>query len=696
MSIRFLIYHFLLLFIIISNNAFSIEPEQDKYERLTKEFYQNLYTNKQRAVEINDTIYYLSKKENKKLYLYSYYHNSAYLSYVESDFARAAVYFDSTYMVSVELQDTLKITGAIMNKGAMHYSMNKYADALECYLKSGDLMKKYNPKQLPGLYGNIGMLYSDIQNFDKAIYYLELAISMNNENKGDSFEDIKPLNVLGIIYKHKGEFLRSKKYYHVALSLAEEAGDKYLRDRGDIHTNLAELERMLGNKKQEFYHLEKSLELYQKTKNKDGMSTAKIGLAKYYAEQNNIPLAEKFIKEAKELSVEFDVSMRYKMQLTSLYAEIEAKKGNYIKAFQYMSEAFVLNDSLHQLMNLEEASKMELQFNFNLKNTLDSLKRAEEAKILELKLAEEKAITDAKLYRQRIFTGIAMGGTLFLLVFAFVLYKAYRNKEKANQFIQSQKEIIEEKHKEITDSINYAERIQRSFLASKDLLDKHLKDYFVHFKPKEVVSGDFYWASLLSNGHFAYCCADSTGHGVPGAIMSILNISSLEKAIEKEVEPHKILHKTRQLIIDRLKKDGSSEGGRDGMDCSLVVIDPNRITIRFALANNPLWIVRNGEIIEYKPDKIPVGKYDRDQESFTLRTAEIQPNDLIYILTDGYQDQFGGPKGKKLKTTNLQNLLLNITHESMPRQKEILNEHFENWKGDLEQVDDVCILGFRI
>jgi serine phosphatase RsbU (regulator of sigma subunit) len=721
---KFRTYWLFLLFILFSNTGFAIESEADDYERITKEFYQNLYNNRQRAIEINDTLLYLYKKEKKNLYLYSYYHNSAYLSYVESDFARAAVYFDSAYMVSVELQDTLKITGAIMNKGAMHYSMNKYADALECYLKSGDLMKKYNPKQLPGLYGNIGMLYSDIQNFDKAIYYLELAISMNNENKGDPFEDIKPLNVLGIIYKHKGEFLRSKKYYHVALSLAEEAGDKYLRDRGDIHTNLAELERMLGNKKQEFYHLEKSLELYQKTKNKDGMSTAKIGLAKYYAEQNNIPLAEKFIKEAKDLSAEFDISMRYKMQLTSLHAEIEAKKGNHIKAFQYMSEAFVLKDSLHQLMNLEEASKMELQFDFNLKNTLDSLKRAEEAKILELKLAEEKAITDAKLYRQRIFTGIAMGGTLFLLVFAFVLYKAYRNKEKANRFIQSQKEIIEEKQQEILDSINYAERIQRSFLATKIYLDEHLNkpatetleatdtNYFVFFQPKDVVSGDFYWASILGNGHFAFCCADSTGHGVPGAIMSILNISSLEKAIETEVTPDRILDKTRKIIIERLSKDGSPEGGKDGMDCSLLVFNREKTRLAFAAAHTSIFIIRENsseinqhaeairskthELIEFKGDKIPVGKHDNDNVAFKAHSIDLQKGDTIYAFTDGFPDQFGGEKGKKYMIKNLKIFLLSIAHLPMKEQEVMLREEFTKWKGYNEQVDDVCIIGVRV
>jgi serine phosphatase RsbU (regulator of sigma subunit) len=266
-----------------------------------------------------------------------------------------------------------------------------------------------------------------------------------------------------------------------------------------------------------------------------------------------------------------------------------------------------------------------------------------------------------------------------------------RTKEVVNQ-----KEIIEEKHKEITDSINYAERIQKSFLATKDLLDDNLKDYFVFFQPKDVVSGDFYWASLLNNGNFAYACADSTGHGVPGAIMSILNISSLEKSIETKNTPSEILNETRKIIINRLKKDGSAEGGKDGMDASLVILNKAKTKLYYAAANSPVWILRNGEILELEPDKMPVGKHDRDSIPFTQNEVNLQNGDLIYTFTDGMPDQFGGPKGKKYKYTRLKEFLISISNLSMHEQKERLHLEFKNWKGDLEQVDDVCIIGIRI
>jgi serine phosphatase RsbU (regulator of sigma subunit) len=275
--------------------------------------------------------------------------------------------------------------------------------------------------------------------------------------------------------------------------------------------------------------------------------------------------------------------------------------------------------------------------------------------------------------------------------------------------IVEQKQEIEHKHKEITDSINYAERIQRSFLATEKQLNENLNNYFVLFKPKDVVSGDFYWSANLSNGNFALVTADSTGHGVPGAIMSLLNVTSLEKAIEHFTNPADILNHTRQTIIERLKKDGSEEGGKDGMDCSLLAFDfvspfeggaqragDVAAILHIAAANNPVWIIRENEMIEIKPDKMPVGKNDKQDQSFTTHTIELQKGDTIYTLTDGFPDQFGGEKGKKFMSKKLKELLLANVHLPIAQQKELLDSTFKNWVGDLEQVDDVTVVGIRI
>jgi serine phosphatase RsbU (regulator of sigma subunit) len=301
----------------------------------------------------------------------------------------------------------------------------------------------------------------------------------------------------------------------------------------------------------------------------------------------------------------------------------------------------------------------------------------------------------------------------------------HKEKERIDQL----KSQLEHRNKEITDSINYAERIQRSFLASKNLLDENLQDYFVFFQPKDVVSGDFYWASTIktqeNQNSFCYVTADSTGHGVPGAIMSIANIACLKEAVTKGFQqPDEILNETRKLVIEYLKNDGSPEGGKDGMDCSLLVLNHDKTQLSFASANNPVFIVRQTppilpigeekggvasnhapsslgrpggvELLEFRPDKMPVGKHDKDQEPFTLQTIPLQKGDVIYTLTDGFPDQFGGEKGKKYMIKNLKELFLSISHLPMNEQHAKLEEEFMNWKGSNEQIDDVCIIGVRV
>ena len=301
-----------------------------------------------------------------------------------------------------------------------------------------------------------------------------------------------------------------------------------------------------------------------------------------------------------------------------------------------------------------------------------------------------------------------IGGFIVLALFGIYRWRTAslrkRQKQLENTVMQrtmevvEQKQLIEEKHKEITDSINYAERIQRSFLASDDSLQKNLKEHFVLFKPKDVVSGDFYWATKLHDGKFALVTADSTGHGVPGAIMSILNITCLEKAIDemKLLDPGEILNHTRLSIIARLKRDGSLDGGKDGMDASLICFDLVNYSFTYAAANNPVWIVRNQEIIVCEPDSMPVAKHDKQHISFTSKQLKLESGDVVYALTDGYADQFGGPKGKKFMYKKLKQLILSISHHPMKIQQELLNEAFQTWKGNLEQVDDVCIVGIRI
>jgi serine phosphatase RsbU (regulator of sigma subunit) len=229
------------------------------------------------------------------------------------------------------------------------------------------------------------------------------------------------------------------------------------------------------------------------------------------------------------------------------------------------------------------------------------------------------------------------------------------------------------------------------------------KNFFILYKPKDIVSGDFYHAlahkpSGSKTELFYMCTADCTGHGVPGALMSMMGISRLnESIIERNlIHPNEILDNMRIGIITSLNPEGSVEESKDGMDCVLCAYDFENMQLEFAAANNPLWHYRDGVITEYKPDKMPVGKYGGEMKPFSLQKISLQKGDIIYTFTDGFADQFGGEKGKKFKYKQLQETLLAHSALPMDDQKELLDKKFENWRGNLEQIDDVLIIGVRI
>jgi serine phosphatase RsbU (regulator of sigma subunit) len=285
-------------------------------------------------------------------------------------------------------------------------------------------------------------------------------------------------------------------------------------------------------------------------------------------------------------------------------------------------------------------------------------------------------------------------GVILLIVAALSWNKIFRRQIDLRIVAENE---LKEKNQEIMDSINYAQRIQHSFLATQQLLNQNLGEHFIYFNPKEAISGDFYWAAKLNNGNFAMVNADSTGHGVPGAIMSILNVSAIEKAVENNAtNPADIFNQTRKTIIERLKKDGSKEGGKDGMDASLISFNSDKSKMTYVAAQNPIWVIRNGELTEIKPEKMPVGKHDKEHVPFNGGEYDIQKGDQIYTLTDGFQDQFGGPKGKKFMVKKMREYVLSISSLSMAEQHQRITDTFSNWKGDVEQVDDVCVIGVRI
>jgi len=291
-----------------------------------------------------------------------------------------------------------------------------------------------------------------------------------------------------------------------------------------------------------------------------------------------------------------------------------------------------------------------------------------------------------------------------LLELTSLLEKRQLEIENQNHEIQKQYDLsqhqrikIELQNKEINDSIRYALQIQKAILPSFEHISEILKDYFILFKPRDVLSGDFYWAAKKNNKSFIVA-ADCTGHGIPGAVMSMLGISLLNEIITSPHCPkaNEVLDTLRFKIINTLAQKDKDSLAKDGMDIALCIIDYDQMKLEFAGANNQLLLIRNKEIIEYKADRFPVGIHSGEFKPFTNNDIALIKNDLLYIFTDGYIDQVGSSDGKKLKTNNFKQLLLDYHEKLMPEQKTALEIVFEQWKGDYQQIDDVLIIGIKI
>ena len=293
---------------------------------------------------------------------------------------------------------------------------------------------------------------------------------------------------------------------------------------------------------------------------------------------------------------------------------------------------------------------------------------------------------------------------IFLVIVTFLgglAYRSYRLKNKANILISKQKEeiegqheVLEEQHREITDSINYAKRIQDAILPPLKLVRGYMPDSFILYQPKDIIAGDFYWMEGIDK-IIVFAAADCTGHGVPGAMVSVVCHNAMNRAVRefKLIEPDEILNKTREIVLETFEK--SDEDVRDGMDIALCTINSETNKLSFSGANNGLYFIRNGEITQIKPDKQPIGKYD-DAKPFTKHEIDLEKGDVIYTFSDGYADQFGGPKGKKFMYKPFRELLLSIHKKPMDDQHNILMDTFEAWRGSMEQIDDVCVIGVRI
>lgn len=633
-------------------------------------------------------------------------------------FDKALEYYVKSLNIELTLKNKEGIAYEYLGIGNIYNQKGDYPKALDYLFKSLKIREEIgNKSEIAATLLSIGSLYYSIFDYKKALEYdkkvLAIQKEINNKNGICSV-----LQNIGIIYEATDDPDSALIFYDQYLTLSTEIGDQ--NGIANAYNSIAGVFYNKGDLNKSIEYLKKCLEIKTKIGDIEGVCNGYSNMGSLYDAMGNIPLAIKYHIKSYEMALA-DNSKEPIQYSAKTLSVLYAKQNQFQKAYEFQLIYQQMTDSLINEDNIKKITQLGMQYDF------DKIQKEEEFKKLQIDIQHKAEIT-----RQRFIRNTFIIGFLLMIILAFVIFRSYKIKRRDNKILEQknieitqqkeeistqrdeieaqrdeieaqrdlvtiQKEHIEEIHKDVTDSINYAERIQRSFLANKKLLEENLSEHFVIFHPKDVVSGDFYWASILKDGKFAISIADSTGHGVPGAIMSILNISSLEKAVELGFcNSSEILNHTRNSIIERLKKDGSVEGGKDGMDASLICFDFANKKFIYSAANNPIWVIRNNELIELKPDKMPVGKHEKDQIPFTQNEFTLLKNDLIYVFTDGLPDQFGGPKGKKFLYKQFKELLVRNSHKSMHEQGIAIDEAFINWKGENEQIDDVTVVGIRI
>ncbi|MCG8577309.1 MAG: tetratricopeptide repeat protein [Flavobacteriales bacterium] len=592
--------------------------------------------------------------------------------------------------------------------------------ALEMYLKALKIAEEKYPQSSAVYNASVGLIFQNMSNYAKAETYLVKAHQLATVYK-DSSTLMFVLNNRGIIAKNEGRYEDAIQLYEEGLVYANALSNP--RRKSELLQNLSSVYNRMGHHDKGLELLVESIEISEPFSNNRDHAINYHNLAYSYFDVGYYDKA----LEANTKAFKYGEMAQFKEVLTESYglrAELYAAKGNYKKAYDDMFIYYTLTDSQYLDRLNNAALKYESQFLLEKENLQDSLEHAKSQEITELQISNEKKINRQKVKSRESLlwaSGIAL---IIVIIGIYFLFSQNRKVKSQNEIISQkndevrhQKAELEEQHKEITDSIHYAERIQKALLSTEEEWNRISPQNTIFFRPKDVVSGDFYWAHHLVNENISvWAAADCTGHGVPGAFMSMLGIGFLNEIVveNKIASPSEILNQLRDKIIKALRQKDSIESQKDGMDIGLCVWNKNTNELEFCGANNPLWIIReqnqlkeqqdykiafsneNFSLIELQANKMPVGFHTSKNVPFIAQKIQLKPNDQIITFSDGYPDQFGGPKGKKLKYKAFKQTLLNLASLEPPYYQEQLKRAFDQWKGSFEQTDDVCVINIRV
>ncbi len=601
-------------------------------------------------------------------------------------------------------------------RGNGYFYKGDYENTLEMYFKASEIADASFPEDAADKYGSIGLVFRVIGNNEKAMEYLQKGYDLATAYN-DTSTLVFLLNNLGITAKNMEEYSISLGYYLEGLELAQLTGN--VRREGEICYNLGNVYGHLGDQAKVLEMLERSTRVTEQIGNDRDIALQYHNLGHNYLLMDQPKRAEKYGL----LALEYGKKVNYPelvMESNNLLAEVYDAMDKYRDAYVYRTIAYSIKDSLSHANASGAAIEVEKRFELEKIALADSLYAVQR----DLELEHVKKLDEEKIKSRESLLWISGGIILVVFMALFMLFMMLRKLSQKNKIITSsneqillQKLEIEEQHKEITDSINYAQRIQSALLVGDEEWAKISPQLFILFRPKDVVSGDFYWAYHdEENNTSIWAVGDCTGHGVPGAFMSMLGIGFLNEIVIENGnrKGSEILNQLREKIIRALEQKNTDQQQKDGMDLALCVLDHQANTLEFTGANNPLWVIRNGQVeetdnikvettennsmslLEFRANKMPVGLYAEQMKSFNSQRIHLQSGDTIVAFTDGFADQFGGPKGKKYKYRPFKHLLMKLQTSPLSDQASKLSSELDSWMGGLEQVDDVCVIGVRV
>jgi len=596
------------------------------------------------------------------------------------DYLKTLEYQQKALDISQQIGDKKGIAYSLTDIGIVYYNTGDYAKALDCMLKSLTIAQEIgNKSSISTNLCNLGAIYDNTGDHSKALEYIFKALEMDREKRNTDGAALDLANISGI-YQEQENYQKALEYALQSLILAHEVGDE---EAISLNLgNIGDLYEIQANYPKALEYFFKALAILRQIGNKRNTSRTLGDIGHVYTLQKNYKLARVYLDSS--LIIAKNTGEKDNMKVVYLgLCSLDSATGNYKAAFDDHKEYIMYRDTL---MNDDNKKKiMQTQLNYEFRNKIDSTKAVQDKVDL---------IAEKKNQQQKMLLYSFIGGFALMLILALFIFRGYRQKQRANKIIIQQKELVEEKNKEILDSINYAKRLQEAILPPINLIGKIFPDSFVFYTPKDIVAGDFYWMER-SGENILIAAADCTGHGVPGALVSVICSNALNRAVKefRITEPGKILDKVCELVIETFEK--SENNVQDGMDISLCCINAQTRELKWSGAYNPLWYIHQGGMKELLADKQPIGM-NYNPSPFNTHTLKLQKGDALYLFTDGYADQFGGPKGKKFKYKQLQEILLASASRPMEEQKIILEGHLDDWKGELEQVDDILIIGIKL